>query len=149
MLWGYQRKSWVEPFERLREDFEFCYLYYQKKEFEKEVFTSSDRYYYNQFHSVQQLFKKIKPNKLVFMSIDSPITVLLNLEAKRRKIETIILQHGVFHSVKTYKELHQKQQKQQRLQPSTNSDFDARLALKFMVYSTFACTISKYGNTSF
>lgn len=135
LFWGYQRKAWVAPFEALKDDFEFSFLHYQYPHQEVQVHTTINRHYYQDFKNAQALLDHFHADKLIFMAIDSPLSMLLNIEAKRRGIQTIILQHGVFHSIKTYNELEDKQRLYASKGKKSGGDFDAKLALRFLLKS--------------
>jgi len=109
LVWGYHRHAWVEIFEKLTDDFDFTYLFYSFPEQEKESFTNCTKIYWSHYRSAQHLLEEVQPRKVVFMSAEAPITMALNWLCKKRGIETITLQHGLFHNLKFYIKLQEDQ----------------------------------------
>lgn len=105
LCWGYERKAWVELFESLRTDFDLVYLYYRNKQ-EDGIPTMIDRrIYWDDYKSAHEIINDIKPSKIVFMSISSGYGIALNMAARRAKVPTLILQHGLFRTYREYREL--------------------------------------------
>lgn len=103
LVWGYHRKGWLHAFNQLNNDYNFHYIFHLSKPDNEVNHSKSDNiHYWSDFQSAQDIIKKISPSKVVFMGINSPNTIALNLVAKRKKIETIILQHGMFHKYADY-----------------------------------------------
>ena len=96
LCWGYHRSSWVEPFERLRDDFRFTYIFYRNRQEEEERLTSDPVLYWQDYTNAHQILDSIRPEKIVFMSLSSGYPIALNLAAQSRGIPTYILQHGMF-----------------------------------------------------
>lgn len=109
LIWGYHRKGWVEPFEKLNDKFDFVYIYYLKKPKEEISFTHSKKIYWFDYSNPYEILFEIKPDKVVFMSIDKANTVALNIACKYSKIPTFIFQHGLFYSFKWYLESNKKE----------------------------------------
>lgn len=106
LCWGYHRKSWLHAFRALQDDFEFYYLFYiSKPENERNVSGSDNILYWSDFKSAQDLLNKIKPEKIVFMGIEGINAIALNVVAQKRNIETLVLQHGMFHTYSDYLKL--------------------------------------------
>lgn len=103
LCWGYHRQGWLHAFKALQDDFEFYYLFYLSKP-ENEINHSGTEsiLYWTDFSSAQDIINQIKPHKIVFMGIDSINTIALNIIAKKRGIETLVLQHGMFHTYSDY-----------------------------------------------
>jgi len=121
LYWGYQRKAWVEPFERIRDQFDFHYLYYIDKKEEQQVFSDLPKHYWSDFKNAQQLLDKIKPDKLIFMGITGSHCIALNYVARKRGIFTAVVQHGLFHSFEKYLKLQEVQALRRAEQNSNNS----------------------------
>lgn len=103
LCWGYHRKGWLHAFNALQNDFEFYYLFHlTKPENEINYSGSSNILYWSDFSSVQDIINKIEPDKIVFMAIESMVTIALNVVARERKIETLVVQHGMFHRYSDY-----------------------------------------------
>ena len=102
LCWGYHRRGWIAPFEELDREFEFHYVFHRRKQEEECSHTKRPRYYWNDFHSAQQLLDQIRPDRLVFMSLAGLRAIALNMAARRRRIPTFVLQHGYFRSLEDY-----------------------------------------------
>ena len=102
LCWGYHRHGWVAPFEQLNGEFDFHYLFHLSKEDEERSHTNQPRHYWNEFRTAQEILDKIKPDRLVFMSLSGLRPIALNMVARRRKIPTFIFQHGYFRSLESY-----------------------------------------------
>ncbi len=120
LCWGYNRKGWVEVFEQLKDQFEFVYLFHIEKQQDKVKFTDCEVIYWSSYKSAYQLLKIIKPHKIVFMSIDGVNSLTLNVVAKKKGIPTIVMQHGLFHSLEFYVKL-QKEEQKNRLESNANA----------------------------
>lgn len=95
LCWGYHRKGWVQSFNALKDDFDFYYLFYlTKPENEINYSESAHLLYLKDYSSAQDIIEKIKPDKIVMMGTDGMHTVALNIVAKKKNIETLVLQHG-------------------------------------------------------
>ncbi|RNI25755.1 polysialyltransferase family glycosyltransferase [Rufibacter latericius] len=103
LIWGYQRKGWILPFEKLKEEFNFVYLHYVSPEQETDCFTQQKRIYWQKFTDAYQLLEEVKPSKIVFMSIFNGLDIALNIAAKNKGIKTFILQHGMFTTYADYR----------------------------------------------
>lgn len=119
MVWGYHRKNWVFPFEQLKDSFDFTYLFHVFKEQEKFSWVDSAKRYWSEFANASNVLTQEKPELVVFMSIDSPLTMALNSWCKKKKVPTAILQHGLFHTYSFYLNLYSKEVKKAA---SENSD---------------------------
>lgn len=105
LVWGYHRKNWVYPFEKLNSTFNFVFLHHLSLEDEQGSLTNSRKIYWSDFKSARDLLEQEKPRLVIFMSIDSPLTMALNSWCKRLNISTAVLQHGLFHNFDFYKSL--------------------------------------------
>ena len=98
LYWGYHRAAWTAPFLRLQEHFDFTYIFHYSKEDEILENDKVDVLYFEDFNSADELFDHVQPNKMIFLGLDGMLSISLNIAAKRRGIETILMQHGfVFH----------------------------------------------------
>jgi hypothetical protein len=100
---GYHRKGWIAPIEKLRADVEIIYLFFLEQSLETARHTSERVVYWNDFSSAQHLLDTVRPDKIVFMSIDSGLSILLNYSARKRKIPTYLLQHGTYSNYADYR----------------------------------------------
>jgi hypothetical protein len=105
LYWGYQRKAWVEPFERIRDQFELSFLYYINKEDETEIHSDLPKHYWSDYPNAQTLLSELKPDKILFMGITGSHCIALNYVARKRGIFTAVVQHGLFHSFEKYLKL--------------------------------------------
>lgn len=102
LCWNYERRNWVSRFEEIFEKGGYVFINFFSKELEKTSSTSEKVYYWNDFKSVDHLIEVIKPEKVIFMGLDSPYVFLLNHACREKGIITFFLQHGIFHSYKAY-----------------------------------------------
>ena len=100
---GYYRKQWIAPFEQLPGQFEVIYLFYISEKEESQVYTSNRRVYWNEFTSAFDLLNKVNPDKVIFMSLTSGLTIGLNLACKTRSISTFVMEHGMNHNYTIYR----------------------------------------------
>lgn len=107
LCWGYNRSGWIYVFEKLKQDFEFVYIYYRSIDEEKNPVTDARKIYWDDYTSGKDIIKKIKPVSIVFMAITSGYAIGLNSAAKSMEIPTIILQHGLFRTYQEYRILEQ------------------------------------------
>ena len=59
--------------------------------------------YWSEFSSVQELLDQIQPDGVIFMSVESGLSIATNYLAQKRGIKTIILQHGTFTNYRDYR----------------------------------------------
>lgn len=103
LCWGYHRKGWVKVFNSLSDHFDFSYIFYISKPNDEINFAEkSSIYYWKDFANAQDIINKINPGKIVFMGIEGSNTIALNITAKNLGIETLYLQHGMFHKFSDY-----------------------------------------------
>lgn len=102
LVWPTVRKDWIRVFEGLSDEFDFTFL---PSTFPKEsnYAHSFDCYYWSEFNSAQEILSKIQPDGIIFMSIESGLSMALNHVAKKQSIKTLILQHGIFTNYKDYR----------------------------------------------
>lgn len=99
---GYHRIEWIRPFETLSSKFQVEYLHFISQKDEPNCFTDNKIWYWNSFNSYSELLDTIQPDVIFFMSIDSAVSIGLNLEAKRRNIKSVVLQHGFYGIISDY-----------------------------------------------
>ncbi len=98
LCWGYHRSSWIEPFERLKSEFRFAYIFYRSREEEEQRYTDEPVLYWQDYSKAQEILDEVRPDKIVFMSLTSGYAIALNMAARQRGIDTYILQHGIHSS---------------------------------------------------
>ena len=103
LVWGYERRTWIHPFEVLKDHFHFVYLRYIHASEEEVCFTQEEKIYWSQFKNAKEIIEKIRPEKVVFMSIYNGLDIALNSVCKKYKIPTYILQHGLFTTYEDYR----------------------------------------------
>jgi hypothetical protein len=111
LYWGYNRKAWMKPFELIKDRFHFELLFFVDPKDENLSFSDLPKHYWKNFRNAQEIVEKIRPEKVVFMSIDAPSTMALNAVCRKRKIPTYVFQHGLFHSFAKYMRLQEEQDK--------------------------------------
>jgi hypothetical protein len=138
LCWGYHRRGWVAPFEQLQHEFDFHYLFHLTQAEEECSHTNRPRHYWNEFRSAQDVLDKIKPDRLVFMSLSGLRPIALNMVARRRGIPTFIFQHGYFRSLENYLSLSTNRSKTVAGTKSTAQASSASQAVLFMLRSNIA-----------
>lgn len=121
LCWGYHRKGWVTPFEELNEDFEFVYLFYRARSEEKEVYTTCQRIYWDDFRSGFEVIESVRPQKIILMSVISGYSIALNMAAKRKGVPTYVMQHGLFRTYKEYRSIERNDRKQKKKVPAVGT----------------------------
>lgn len=102
VIWPTSRKDWVSTFFELKAHFQLTFIPSTFKE-EGNFAHSFDCRYWSEFNSVSEVLDELQPDKIIFMSIESGLSIVLNFLAQKRGIETIILQHGIFTNYKDYR----------------------------------------------
>jgi len=102
LCWPYHRQHWVSVFNLLKNDFDFVFLNWADSSFEINSYTDCAKTYWLNYKNIQQLVEEIKPDKVVFMGVDNPLTILLNHYCKKKHIPTYMMQHGIFHDYAAY-----------------------------------------------
>lgn len=102
LVWPTIRKDWIKVFEELKDDFEFTFL---PSTFPKEPNYANDFNccYWSEFNSAQEILEGLKPEGIIFMSIESGLSMALNYAAQKAGIKTYILQHGIFTNYRDYR----------------------------------------------
>ncbi len=136
LCWGYHRRGWVAPFEQLGDSFDFQYLFHLSKEEEEGVCTDQPRHYWDEFRDAHEILERIRPDRIVFMSLTGLRTIALNMAARRHGVPTFILQHGYFRSLENY--LWAPRPAKAVATPTPASSGSARRATSFMLRSNLA-----------
>jgi len=141
LCWGYHRKGWLHSFNALNEEFNFHYLFHiSKPKNEINHSLSENLHYWSDFNSAQQIIEEIKPSKIVFMSTEGIHSTGLNIVAKHEGIETLVVQHGMFHKYDDYLKLaieENKQRSKSVAQSNTAAPVNRRFLLKFFLRSVW------------
>lgn len=108
MYWGYHRKAWTKPFEELSDEFEFIYIFHFDKTSEIEHRVDLNIRYFSEFRSTSHLLDSLNPDRVVFIGLDGVLSMLINHAAVRRRIKTLVIQHGfLYHLKDKIREFHQ------------------------------------------
>ncbi len=101
LVWGYHRSDWVEVFNRIEADFDYTFLYWV---FPEQDHTPIDKpvIYWSSYKSAQDLLDDVMPDKVVFLGLDTPNSIILLSVCKKRRIKTCFLQHGITNNFETY-----------------------------------------------
>ena len=102
LIWPTYRKDWLHTFELLKADFNFTFIpgtFPQEPNYASEYTCR----YWSEFSSVFDVLEQTQPDGIIFMSIESGLSMALNAIAKKEGIKTIILQHGIFTNYKDYR----------------------------------------------
>ncbi|MBO6660490.1 MAG: hypothetical protein JJ909_07365 [Roseivirga sp.] len=130
---GYYRKQWIDPFERLKDQFELVYLFHIHPSQESQIYTDERIVYWSDFSGAYDLLDQEKPDRIIFMDVTSGLTIALNLAAKHSGITTFILQHGLYHNYTDYRQREIKsKQNRQKEKSTTNKPCFEFSTLSFM-----------------
>ncbi|OEK05203.1 polysialyltransferase family glycosyltransferase [Roseivirga misakiensis] len=102
VIWPTIRKDWISTFLELKDEFHFTFipsLFPQTPNYAK----GFDCHYWSEFTSVNDMLDQLKPDAVIYMSIESGLSIALNTLAKKRGIKTYVLQHGIFTNYKDYR----------------------------------------------
>lgn len=135
LCWGYHREEWIACFEDLREEFEFIYLFYRQSWEEGPVRTQCQRVYWNDFSSGLEIIEKLRPTKVLNMTVDSGYSVALNLACRARGIPTCILQHGLTYPLADYLNAKQTRDTTSQITPPSGKSISKFETLKFLFRS--------------
>jgi hypothetical protein len=150
LVWGYQRKGWIEPFEKIKERFNFVYLHFIHPEEETACFTDCRRIFWSEYENANAILDDVKPSKIVFMSLYNGLDIALNIAARKRNITTYILQHGMFTTYADYRarEVERKRSKvsdrANAVSLTTNHHFNSLLFVKNSLNFTDYLKVSKF-----
>lgn len=102
VIWPTKRKDWVSTFHQLSDDFNFIFI---SSTFAEEPNFANDFEcrYWSEFDSAIDVLDDLRPDGIIFMSIETGLTMTLNYLAKKRGLKTYILQHGIFTNYKDYR----------------------------------------------
>lgn len=102
VVWPVHREDWVRVFKTLTSDFDFTFLsgtFPGEKNFVKDF---AKTIYWSDYQSVQAVLESEEAELIIFMSIDSGLSLIMNRVAKKAEIRTFILQHGIYTNYKDY-----------------------------------------------
>lgn len=128
LCWGYHRWGWIRPFEALRDEFEFHYLFHVHPSQEDGVVTDAPRHYWSEFRTGHEILDRLAPDRIVFMSLGGAWSIALNWAARQRSIPTFVMQHGT-HNGPSYS-------RQQSSRPSPTSVQTTSAAPLFLLRTT-------------
>ena len=100
MYWGYHRKAWTLPFEAISSDFNFIYLFHFDQSSEIQARPDLNVRYFSEFKNISAVFKEIRPSKVIFIGLDGLLSLMINREARKRQIKTLLVQHGFLYKLK-------------------------------------------------
>ena len=92
----------MSTFYRLEDQFRFTFIpstFPQEPNFAERF----DCRYWSEFTSVQEVLDQLQPDGIIFMSIESGLSIATNYLAQKRGIQTIMLQHGIFTNYRDYR----------------------------------------------
>ena len=104
LVWPIHRSDWVAPFRKIHSHFHFHFLSGESLGSESHSvvdFASVTRW--SDYSDSYAVIDAVRPDKIVFMSIDTGLNICLNRAAQRYKIKTYILQHGIYTLYKDYR----------------------------------------------
>jgi len=94
LCWGYNRKSWIEYFEKIKHEVDFTYLFFYSRKDEDACYTDVEIRYYWDFKSAKEILRLLRPEKVIFMGLEGWHCIALNIECKRASIPTFYMVHG-------------------------------------------------------
>lgn len=96
-FWAYHRAGMREFLHNLPPDIEVHYLFFRDpSEDPSGQGRSVGRSYWSDYRDAQDVLDQVRPDKVLFLGIDSLWTIALNRASQARNIPTIFLQHGLF-----------------------------------------------------
>lgn len=94
LCWGYHRRTWTAPFERMSDQFDFVFLHHLREDAEPPA-THLPVVHWDDFPDARALLAAVRPWAVVFMSVSSGRSYALRMAAARRGIPVAILDHGL------------------------------------------------------
>ncbi len=139
LCWGYHRKGWLYTFNQLSDEFEFHYIFHISRPKEEINFANNSKvHYWVTFRSAKDLISRVRPEKIVFMGLEGINTIALNVEAKKCGIETLVIQHGMYHTYEDYLQLAKEEQKARKKSSNKNlPDVNRSFLLNFFLRSAW------------
>jgi len=113
----------VQVFHELKSEFDFVFLPGVSSS-EPDYSMDIPSRYWSEFEDASILLDDINPNAIVFMSIDSGLSMVLNHVAQKRGLTTFILQHGIYTNYRDYRireKLWQKSHRATKIQSSIHA----------------------------
>ncbi|MCZ2459942.1 MAG: hypothetical protein LC128_09990 [Chitinophagales bacterium] len=95
--WDSSRADMLEPFVKLKDDFNFSVIWFKSKQKHKKTHPFPE-YYFGDYKTPYRLLKELKPEVIVSFGIHSFPQIALNTAAKNKGIPTFTMHHGVFSS---------------------------------------------------
>lgn len=114
VYWDYRRKDLLYPFYRLSEETDFIFLFFRNPEEDPVEELPFQKVYWADFDSPYELLDRLKPCKVVFSDFSNINVIALNIAAKNKGLQTIILDHGAKADISYYQYLIRKNQKPAR-----------------------------------
>ncbi|MCW3070130.1 MAG: hypothetical protein JWO44_20 [Bacteroidetes bacterium] len=95
--WDYERPDLMKAFAALKDDFRLVFLFKNQVPASgaESIYRPADVIYWNDFQSPYKLLAAVDPDKIIFHDIESFLQVGLNIAAKNKGIQTIVLEHGL------------------------------------------------------
>lgn len=136
LYWGYHRNAWTAPFVALSDQFEFIYLFHLSQTTEIVARSDLKVLYFGDFSSIQQIYKKVNPDKIVFIGLDGIMSILMNKIAADFKIPTFLIQHGFLYSYEDkIREQYQELKRHKTELDSKEPQSDKKYTRKFLINS--------------
>lgn len=113
----------MQVFHELKSEFDFVFLPGVSSS-EPDYSMDIPSRYWSEFEDASILLDDINPNAIVFMSIDSGLSMVLNHVAQKRGLTTFILQHGIYTNYRDYRireKLWQKSHRATKIQSSIHA----------------------------
>jgi hypothetical protein len=105
VVWPVHREDWISVFRKMSNDFRFIFLcaIHPQSLAQNHVADFAETVFWSQFKNSFDVIDVTRPDKVVFMSIDTALSTALNIACRRRGIRTFILQHGIYTTYKDYR----------------------------------------------
>jgi hypothetical protein len=95
--WDITRKDLLEPFLNLKDDIEFVLIWGNIPRTDEWI-KPFKQVFFSDYSTPYALLNDVKPDKVLFLGINSFPQVALNLAAKNRRIPTYVMHHGIYHA---------------------------------------------------
>jgi hypothetical protein len=157
-VWHYERPDLTDPLVQALKGADLHFLYKYEREDGEQSF-SHPVHYWNDFKSPYEILRKIKPDKIVFMEIETFHHVALNIAARNAGVVTYRLEHGIkapYKSYASYPALHPSASRKRATAQKGNSintllfylrSFRLRNAASVFMLLKFIYTRSKLGTS--
>ena len=94
VYWDYKRQDQLVPFEKLKTDFEWQFIFFRTHK-EDEVDLEFPCFYWGHYKTPYQLLSQLKPDAIIFSNLSNVYAIALNVACRNKKVKTFLLDHGI------------------------------------------------------